>query len=335
MARLVFCNKKDRWKLDFRDGGKRKRLFFQTKSEALKKLSTLSANIPESLSEKQGSIAGMFRDYRDLKFSKKAPSTQKVEELHLKMFFEHLIKRGVDSTEKLTLKVLATFQDDLSRGREASSVNRIMNTIRGLVHFSYQHGFLSENVSSKLERLKEEPSERGVWTLEVQQKVIERLPDWAKDLTKFMLATGFRPGQAFALKFQDVDLECWTINTTSTKGRVIKKLTLPIRSEVVDIVRRRQAKKPFQKSSHVFVNSRGRPVTRECFGKVVRLVCQSLGVKVLPYELRHTFGSTLVNQGAGLIQVKALMGHSSVRTTERYLHTDDEVLRKTLEIGVS
>ena len=52
--------------------------------------------------------------------------------------------------------------------------------------------------------------------------------------------------------------------------------------------------------------------------------------RIHPYIMRHTFATTLLDNGNDLRTVQALMGHSHIRTTERYLHSTDD--RKVEEI---
>jgi integrase len=50
------------------------------------------------------------------------------------------------------------------------------------------------------------------------------------------------------------------------------------------------------------------------------------------HDLRHTFASRLVGKGVDIVRVKELLGHSSVRITERYTHSSQEEKRKAVEL---
>ena len=85
------------------------------------------------------------------------------------------------------------------------------------------------------------------------------------------------------------------------------------------------------KSPHVFLNPKtGKPlknVKRAFLG-----ACKRAGIKIRFQDLRHTFASRLVQSGVDLINVKDLCGHSSVKVTERYTHSNKDLKREAVEI---
>jgi integrase/recombinase XerD len=86
----------------------------------------------------------------------------------------------------------------------------------------------------------------------------------------------------------------------------------------------------------VFVNAPSRhrqyggfPLTRQTpFDIVQRLGLAVLGRKIHPHQLRHSFGSTLIEHGADPRHVQALMGHVDIDTTMRYVHVDLRTLKE-------
>src|SRR5207253_6593870 len=79
----------------------------------------------------------------------------------------------------------------------------------------------------------------------------------------------------------------------------------------------------------VFVSRGGRALTREMLWKIVKKYVRRAGLntKVSPHTLRHSFATHLLAGGADLRTVQELLGHASIRTTQRYTHVDRERLK--------
>jgi integrase/recombinase XerD len=79
----------------------------------------------------------------------------------------------------------------------------------------------------------------------------------------------------------------------------------------------------------VFVNARGRPISRMAVWNIVKDASERAGirVRVSPHTLRHTFATHLLEGGADLAAVQELLGHADISTTQIYTHVDREYLR--------
>jgi integrase/recombinase XerD len=82
----------------------------------------------------------------------------------------------------------------------------------------------------------------------------------------------------------------------------------------------------------VFINLRGKPLSRIWIFLIIKDLCQLAGIEknVSPHTFRHTFATHLIEGGADLKVVQDLMGHESITTTEVYTHLDTEYLRETI-----
>lgn len=83
---------------------------------------------------------------------------------------------------------------------------------------------------------------------------------------------------------------------------------------------------------HVFLNRRGRALSRVMVFHIIRDHCRAAGIrkKVSPHTLRHSFATHLVEGGADLRAVQEMLGHESITTTEIYTHLSREYLRENL-----
>ncbi|MGN0092553.1 MAG: site-specific tyrosine recombinase/integron integrase [Alistipes sp.] len=83
----------------------------------------------------------------------------------------------------------------------------------------------------------------------------------------------------------------------------------------------------------VFLNNRGRALTRVMIFQIIRQACLRAGIvkSVSPHTFRHSFATHLLAGGAGIRQVQEMLGHESIATTEIYTHLNTERLRDTVE----
>ena len=83
---------------------------------------------------------------------------------------------------------------------------------------------------------------------------------------------------------------------------------------------------------HVFLNRRGKKLTRVYIFMLLRVLAEKAGIKksISPHTFRHSFATHLIEGGADLRAVQVMLGHESITTTEIYTHLDREFLRATL-----
>ncbi len=84
---------------------------------------------------------------------------------------------------------------------------------------------------------------------------------------------------------------------------------------------------------YLFLNRRGKPLTRNMIFMIVKDLIQKAGIKknISPHSLRHSFATHLLENGADLRSIQLLLGHESITTTEIYLHMDRKKLHETIE----
>jgi len=82
----------------------------------------------------------------------------------------------------------------------------------------------------------------------------------------------------------------------------------------------------------VFLNRRGKPLTRVMIFTIVKNLAQTAGIKkkISPHTFRHSFATHLIDGGADLRAVQEMLGHESIITTEIYTHLDREYLRDAI-----
>ncbi len=143
---------------------------------------------------------------------------------------------------------------------------------------------------------------------------------------------GLRVSELVGLRRSDVDLRARALTVT---GKGDRQRLVPFGRAAAAALRDwlergRPLLAPHARHDAVFVNARGRTLSRMGWWKILRGHARGAGVtaRVHPHALRHSFATHLLEGGADLRVVQELLGHASVTTTALYTHLDRSYLRE-------
>jgi len=99
----------------------------------------------------------------------------------------------------------------------------------------------------------------------------------------------------------------------------------------IEDIRHEQVIKPGHED-FLFLNRRGAQLTRAMVFTIIKRLAQLAGIQknVSPHTFRHSFATHLLENGADLRSIQAMLGHESITTTEIYMHLDRQILRNEL-----
>lgn len=148
-------------------------------------------------------------------------------------------------------------------------------------------------------------------------------------ILELLYVTGMRRAELIGLTDEDVDVHGRTICVT---GKRNKQRLIPLSVEMIDEIKRYIALREEVldvKAEALFVREDGKAMYPML---VYRIVKEKLGgistlAKSSPHVLRHTFATSMLNNGADINAVKEILGHSSLAATEVYTHTSFEELK--------
>ena len=155
-----------------------------------------------------------------------------------------------------------------------------------------------------------------------------------KAILATLYGTGLRVTELITLKTKDIKL-------SESQFSVIWK-----GSKLRSVFLTKDAKEKLKKyilsraddSEYLFIslswNSYGEPLSRNSIESLVKKYAELVWIteKVTPHTLRHSFATSLLRRGADIRSVQALLGHSSIQTTQIYTHVDDKYLQKVHDL---
>jgi len=141
-------------------------------------------------------------------------------------------------------------------------------------------------------------------------------------LLELMYATGLRASEVVGLEVNAVDLEAGTVRCLG-KGNKERILPLYERArEAMEVYLQNGRARLLQGRAEtaLYVNHRGRPLTRQGLWLIVKEYAAAAGIerKVTPHVLRHSFATHMLDGGAGLREVQQMLGHANISSTQVY-----------------
>ncbi len=154
-------------------------------------------------------------------------------------------------------------------------------------------------------------------------------------MIELLYATGMRVSELVGLRAADLHLDAHYV-TCIGKGN--KERLIPVGEQAADWMRRyqRDGRPVLLKKGtgtgptpRLFLNARGRPLSRVGFWKILKGYSRQvgLGVSVSPHVLRHSFATHLLERGADLRAIQTMLGHADLSTTQIYTHVLEARLR--------
>jgi integrase/recombinase XerD len=239
-------------------------------------------------------------------------------------------------------EILVRYLNSLYEKKLSSrSIARHLSAVRSLFHF-----LLSENLiaSDPTEHLAS-PKQWSTIPKFLNRDQIEKLiaapdaskPSGLRDRAMFELlyATGIRVSELITLRSSGLDPGLGLIRVT---GKGNKQRIIPVHGAALSAIqdyldRGRPALLKGKTSPYLFVTARGGDMTRQAFWASIKLNGKKAGIfhNLSPHVLRHTFATHLLEGGADLRSVQAMLGHADLSTTEIYTHVVRSRLRDTLD----
>jgi integrase/recombinase XerD len=222
------------------------------------------------------------------------------------------------------------------RGLRPASVARRISALRGLYQHLVREGALRRDPTEHLEAPRRTRALPRTLPREAVAALVES-PDLTgprgvrdRAVLELLYATGMRASECLGLTLDDINLSAGYVVCTG-KGR--KQRLVPVGAEAAQWVGRylrdiRPGYTRVRDSGRLFVNPRGGRLSRQSLWTIVRHAAARAGLRqrISPHVLRHSFASHLLEGGADLRSIQAMLGHVDIATTQIYTHLPSATL---------
>lgn len=250
--------------------------------------------------------------------------TIKSYETDLEQFELFLKNKNIDAY-KISYKELISFLEFLnSKKYKSKTIQRHISSLKSFYGFLYKAGYTKTNFARLLSNPKQELRLPNYLSIIDIEKLLEtELSIRDKLIIELFYSTGIRLTELINIKNID-------INNYNKSIKIIGKRNKP-RIVLYGDICQKLLNQYNSLSEYLFTNKQGEKLSPSGVEYIIKRALQKseIRVYVTPHTLRHTFATHMLDNGADLITVKDLLGHSDLSTTSIYTHVSNEHLRNT------
>ncbi|HKL73196.1 MAG TPA: site-specific tyrosine recombinase/integron integrase [Candidatus Onthovivens sp.] len=278
-------------------------------------------------------------------------NTLKAYQKDIDLFYEYIFAEGYefDNVDKAGVRgfMKSRLETTTYRGEEETprTLKRRIAALKKYYQFLMKKKYIKNNPFINIQTPKVVNKLPEVMFEKTIQKLLDtnasredKLKDRDQAILELMYSSGLRCSELINIKINEVNLSARYLRVIG-KGK--KERIVPFSNEAlvaiksyVSVLREEllKDKSPHDRSKHLFLNSKGEALTSRgleyILDSIVKKTNLSLGIKLHPHILRHSFATHLLEKGADLRLIQELMGHSSINTTQIYTHVSKETMKE-------
>lgn len=250
------------------------------------------------------------------------------------------INKSFISAKLDDLEQFVSFLSEL--GLESSTLARIISGIRAFYKFLQEEEIIEDNPAEQLDTPKLTRKLPEILSIEEIEQILSVIDlsmfegHRNKAIIEVLYGCGLRVSELINLKMMDYFADESILRVI---GKGDKERYVPIGSKAKNALHyyieysRPHYPMITQYQQYIFLNRRGKKLTREMIFIIVKDYAAKAGIQknVHPHTFRHSFATHLVENGADLFAVQEMLGHSSITTTEIYTHVSMSYLRDVID----
>lgn len=278
----------------------------------------------------------IIKDYQNYLKIERGLSTNSVASysLDIKKLIKWLEENSIDTSPlSISEEILQEFIYHIAKEVNPRSQSRIISGLKGLFNYLIFEEYRKTNPMELIEspkigrKLPDTLSTIEINTLIAAIDLSTPQGERNRTIIETLYGCGLRVSELITLKMSDLFFDEGFIKVT---GKGDKQRFVPIGESTITYIniyrndiRVHQEINPFAKDT-LFLNRRGKPLTRAMIFTIVKRLAVKAGIKkiISPHTFRHSFATHLLENGANLRAIQQMLGHESITTTEVYTHID-------------
>ena len=266
------------------------------------------------------------------------PDTIKFYQSKFKVLYSALKQLGYSNLGMIDKVVYNRLINTLkAQGYSNSSINKLCDLLKGIYKVNYELDYINHNPLANIQKLKEVNPKIKIINNDTKAKIynfllsLKQTPTNVRNIAAIMLLndTGIRINELINIKVSNIDLERNYIYLDFTK-------TIKTRYVYFDNDTKYFLDKWLsfhtKESEYLFITKSGMKLKRRTIYQFLELIKSKTGIEqsISPHKWRHTLATNLINENVNLNEVMEILGHTEFETTKRYLHQENEHIRKDI-----
>jgi integrase len=332
MANLF--NREGVWYINYRIGGKQHRKSTRTRNRRLAEIALKDLEVRLFRGEMTGSperkggtssIATMFRRYELHVEQNTVHEHARHVEHHLEMWQQFFAKQGTVKPSDINAKAVDDFLAFEITDCAPETKREYLTNLKACLNRAVRWRMLSENPIKHAHYGKKVVRRINFFSKEDIRKILDHSPENLKVAVSLLVNTGMRLGELWALRWEDVDFrnrQIWVraYDGFTPKGK--RDRNIPMNRACNELLKELHSKRT---NGDLFVYRRSK--SERALSVQFKYHAAKNELRGRLHDLRHTFASHLVMEGAPLPVVQELLGHAQITTTMVYAHLAPNIHR--------
>ena len=268
-------------------------------------------------------------DYENyLKNVKKSKNTLESYLRDIGQFSSYCSLNGIKSLNSVNSDVIHKYVEYLQvLGKSEATISRVAASLRGYFTFLLNKGYIKNNpisdvkVKTAQKKLPEILTGKEVLKLIEQPSGTDYKSIRDKAMLELLYATGIKVTELIELSIYEVNVQLGILNLHSAKhNRIVPIYSAAVKTLTNYILNVRPVIVSNLEEERLFTNMNGEPLSRQGFWKIVKHYAAEAKIQkdITPHTLRHSFAAHLLENGADLKDIKEMLGHADISTTQMY-----------------